>query len=190
MITDFGTRSPAVVPSLSLALEVRLLERVRDRTDATAWAEFVELYQPVLRAFVRQHGVREADIQDVVQETPSAATGLVRWRGSSTTRPGGGSGRGSGGSLATPPRTGFGSGRAEPARRPSGASTIRPGRQSPNPRTSGTGADSARFSIQSWRKCARQLSRRPGRVSRVKFCTDGRPTNWRANSASPRTRCT
>lgn len=48
--------------------EARLLERVRDRTDAAAWAEFVSLYHPVLSAFVRRHGVCAADVPDVVQE--------------------------------------------------------------------------------------------------------------------------
>jgi RNA polymerase sigma-70 factor (ECF subfamily) len=48
--------------------ETRLLERVRDRTDAGAWSEFVAAYQPVLRAFVRRHGVFGDDILDVVQE--------------------------------------------------------------------------------------------------------------------------
>lgn len=48
--------------------EARLLERVRDRTDAAAWAEFVSEYQPVLTAFVRRRGVLPADVPDVVQE--------------------------------------------------------------------------------------------------------------------------
>jgi len=60
--------SPANRDSQSLSLEGRLLERVRDRTDAVAWAEFVDEYQPVLRAFVRRQGVYAADVPDVVQE--------------------------------------------------------------------------------------------------------------------------
>jgi RNA polymerase sigma-70 factor (ECF subfamily) len=48
--------------------EARLLERVRDRTDAAAWAEFVDEYEPVLRAFARRNGVAAADVPDVVQD--------------------------------------------------------------------------------------------------------------------------
>src|SRR5262249_44869585 len=42
--------------------------RVRDRTDAAAWAEFVRVYQPVIRAFVRRHGVTAGDVPDLVQD--------------------------------------------------------------------------------------------------------------------------
>ena len=54
--------------SQSQSAEVRLLKRVRDRTDAGAWEAFVDEYQPVLRAFVRRQGVYAADVPDVVQE--------------------------------------------------------------------------------------------------------------------------
>jgi RNA polymerase sigma-70 factor (ECF subfamily) len=48
--------------------EVRLLERVRDRTDAGAWEAFVGEYEPVLRTFVRRQGVDATDVPDLVQE--------------------------------------------------------------------------------------------------------------------------
>jgi RNA polymerase sigma-70 factor (ECF subfamily) len=48
--------------------EVRLLERVRDSRDSAAWAEFVDVYQPVLSAFVRRNGVPTRDVPDVVQD--------------------------------------------------------------------------------------------------------------------------
>src|SRR5262249_40979600 len=48
--------------------ETRLLERVRDRTDAAAWAEFVEVYEPVLRAFLLRNGVAAADVPDETQD--------------------------------------------------------------------------------------------------------------------------
>jgi RNA polymerase sigma-70 factor (ECF subfamily) len=48
--------------------EARLLERVRDRADAAAWAEFVDRYEPVLRAFARRNGVAASDVPDVVQD--------------------------------------------------------------------------------------------------------------------------
>jgi RNA polymerase sigma-70 factor (ECF subfamily) len=48
--------------------EVRLLQRVRDRADTGAWEEFVEVYQPMIRAFVRRHGVTASDVPDIVQD--------------------------------------------------------------------------------------------------------------------------
>lgn len=60
--------SPSDVETRPHSREVELLERVRDRTDAAAWSAFVAEYQPVLRAFVRRHGVKAADVPDVVQD--------------------------------------------------------------------------------------------------------------------------
>jgi RNA polymerase sigma factor (sigma-70 family) len=68
MMTGSATYSPADVASGPQSPEIRLLQRVRDRTDAGAWAEFVDVYQPVLRAFLRRQGVIAADIQDVMQD--------------------------------------------------------------------------------------------------------------------------
>jgi RNA polymerase sigma-70 factor (ECF subfamily) len=62
------TRSLAVAARKPRAPEARLLERVRDRTDAAAWEEFVAVYEPVLRAIVRRNGVAAADVPDVVQD--------------------------------------------------------------------------------------------------------------------------
>jgi RNA polymerase sigma-70 factor (ECF subfamily) len=45
-----------------------LLMKVRDPADGQAWGEFVALYEPLLRAYVRQRGLSEDDIDDVVQE--------------------------------------------------------------------------------------------------------------------------
>jgi RNA polymerase sigma factor (sigma-70 family) len=47
---------------------VSLIERVRDRGDAVAWAEFFSIYQPLLLAYVRRRGVAEHDAVDVVQD--------------------------------------------------------------------------------------------------------------------------
>jgi RNA polymerase sigma factor (sigma-70 family) len=44
-----------------------LLERVRKTGDTTAWGTFVELYSPLLLAWVRRFGVPPADQPDVVQ---------------------------------------------------------------------------------------------------------------------------
>jgi RNA polymerase sigma-70 factor (ECF subfamily) len=45
-----------------------LLMKVRDPADGQAWGEFVALYEPLLRAYVRQRGLSEQDIDDVVQD--------------------------------------------------------------------------------------------------------------------------
>src|SRR4051812_32104563 len=67
MMTSSVTYSLAGRARTPRSPEVRLLERVRDRTDAAAWAEFVDVYEPVLRAFLRRQGVPSADVPDVVQ---------------------------------------------------------------------------------------------------------------------------
>lgn len=51
-----------------LETRLSLLDRVRDPADAAAWAEFVELYRPLLLAYVRNRGVGEHDALDIVQE--------------------------------------------------------------------------------------------------------------------------
>jgi RNA polymerase sigma-70 factor (ECF subfamily) len=45
-----------------------LLMRVRDPADAEAWGEFVTLYEPLLKAYVRHRGLGEEDDRDVVQD--------------------------------------------------------------------------------------------------------------------------
>src|SRR5436853_7229547 len=47
---------------------VSLIQRVRDNEDADAWNEFVDVYRPLLTAYVRKRGVSEHDAADVVQE--------------------------------------------------------------------------------------------------------------------------
>jgi RNA polymerase sigma factor (sigma-70 family) len=51
-----------------LETRLSLVERVRDPSDAAAWAEFVTVYQPLLTAYVRKRGVPEADAADIVQD--------------------------------------------------------------------------------------------------------------------------
>ena len=46
-----------------------LLARIRDLSDREAWGEFLELYEPVIRRYLRGRGLREADAADVAQET-------------------------------------------------------------------------------------------------------------------------
>jgi RNA polymerase sigma-70 factor (ECF subfamily) len=45
-----------------------LLVRIRDRTDEDAWAEFVDLYAPLVYALARRHGLQDADAADLTQE--------------------------------------------------------------------------------------------------------------------------
>src|SRR5690349_18339443 len=45
-----------------------LLVRIRNRRDTEAWAEFVEIYAPLIYALVRRHGLQDADAADLTQE--------------------------------------------------------------------------------------------------------------------------
>jgi RNA polymerase sigma-70 factor (ECF subfamily) len=45
-----------------------LLERLRDRADAEAWQRLVDLYSPLLSAWLRRHSLQDADVDDLVQE--------------------------------------------------------------------------------------------------------------------------
>ena len=57
-----------------------LLLRVKERGDAEAWREFVEIYEPVIYRLVRQKGIQHADAQDLVQEALLAVSvAIERW---------------------------------------------------------------------------------------------------------------
>jgi RNA polymerase sigma-70 factor (ECF subfamily) len=45
-----------------------LIHRVRDTQDAASWAEFVELYEPLLLSYVRSRRIPPTDVRDIVQE--------------------------------------------------------------------------------------------------------------------------
>ena len=45
-----------------------LLQRLRQPAEQQAWARFVELYTPVLYAWARRLGLRDADAADLIQE--------------------------------------------------------------------------------------------------------------------------
>lgn len=51
-----------------LETRLSLLDRVRDPANAAAWSEFVELYRPLLLAYVRKRGISEHDALDIVQD--------------------------------------------------------------------------------------------------------------------------
>jgi RNA polymerase sigma-70 factor (ECF subfamily) len=48
--------------------QASLLVRLRDAGDAAAWAQFVDLYGPLIFAFGRRRGLQEADAADLTQE--------------------------------------------------------------------------------------------------------------------------
>lgn len=45
-----------------------LLVRIRNRDDASAWSEFVEIYSPLIYGFSRKQGLQDADAVDVTQD--------------------------------------------------------------------------------------------------------------------------
>jgi RNA polymerase sigma factor (sigma-70 family) len=45
-----------------------LLIRIRHHDDAEAWAEFLEIYQPLIRQMARKFGLQDADSTEVTQE--------------------------------------------------------------------------------------------------------------------------
>lgn len=55
-----------------------LLVRIRDAQDGRAWAEFVEIYAPLVYAFVRRGGLQDADAADLTQEVLCAVARAAR----------------------------------------------------------------------------------------------------------------
>ncbi|MBC7817357.1 MAG: sigma-70 family RNA polymerase sigma factor [Planctomycetaceae bacterium] len=57
-----------------------LLLRLRDTHDQRAWAEFWEMYQPLILRLVRQKGLQDADAREVTQEVLVSVAGAIgRW---------------------------------------------------------------------------------------------------------------
>ncbi len=54
-----------------------LLVRLRDRRDEAAWAEFVELYGPLVYGYLRKQGLQDADAADLCQDVLGAVAGAV-----------------------------------------------------------------------------------------------------------------
>jgi RNA polymerase sigma-70 factor (ECF subfamily) len=64
--------SPSTRPSL--------LVRLRDPQDERAWAEFLEIYGPLVRRLALRRGLQEADAADLTQEVFRAvAVAIERW---------------------------------------------------------------------------------------------------------------
>jgi RNA polymerase sigma-70 factor (ECF subfamily) len=57
-----------------------LLLRIRDRDDARAWEEFVEIYEPLLYRLIRAKGIQHADAQELTQDALLAVVSAIeRW---------------------------------------------------------------------------------------------------------------
>jgi RNA polymerase sigma-70 factor (ECF subfamily) len=57
-----------------------LVLRLRDPRDQAAWAEFVEIYEPLVYRLARHKGLQDADAQDLCQEVFRAvAAAIQRW---------------------------------------------------------------------------------------------------------------
>ncbi len=54
-----------------------LLVRIRDSSDHSAWQQFVQLYEPLLRSYLRRHGLQDADAADVAQDTLQRVAGAI-----------------------------------------------------------------------------------------------------------------
>jgi RNA polymerase sigma factor (sigma-70 family) len=52
-----------------------LLLRLRDPRDGAAWAEFVELYSPVVYGYARKQRLQDADAEDLCQDVLQAVAG-------------------------------------------------------------------------------------------------------------------
>lgn len=50
------------------ATPLSLLDRLRQRPDAAGWQRLVDLYTPLLQAWLRRYALQPSDVDDVVQE--------------------------------------------------------------------------------------------------------------------------
>jgi RNA polymerase sigma-70 factor (ECF subfamily) len=68
---------PVMVSRNSPVTRPSLLVRLRDAADQRAWAEFVEIYTPLIFRFCRHRGLQEADAADVAQEVMRAVSRAI-----------------------------------------------------------------------------------------------------------------
>ena len=54
-----------------------LLIRIRDHADRESWAEFVEVYAPLVYGFVRRQGLQDADSADLTQDVLRSVAGAI-----------------------------------------------------------------------------------------------------------------
>jgi RNA polymerase sigma factor (sigma-70 family) len=56
----------------SVTTRPSLLARIKDTGDRQAWAEFVDIYAPLIYGFARRQGLQDADAADLTQEVLGA----------------------------------------------------------------------------------------------------------------------
>src|SRR5262245_19195974 len=56
----------------SVSTRPSLLARIKDTGDRQAWAEFVDIYAPLIYGFAQKQGVQDADAADLTQEVLGA----------------------------------------------------------------------------------------------------------------------
>jgi RNA polymerase sigma factor (sigma-70 family) len=61
----------------SVSTRPSLLVRIRDHRDRQAWAEFVEIYAPMVYGYAHKHGLQDADAGDLTQEVLRAVARSV-----------------------------------------------------------------------------------------------------------------
>jgi RNA polymerase sigma factor (sigma-70 family) len=62
------------------ATRLSLIVKLRDPTDASAWREFLALYEPLIYQLARRKGLQDADARDLCQEVLRAVAGAIdRW---------------------------------------------------------------------------------------------------------------
>src|SRR5262249_4484786 len=62
----------------AFARRLTLLLRLRDARDDGAWAQFVDLYAPLVFGFARKHGLQDADAADLTQDVLQAVSGAIQ----------------------------------------------------------------------------------------------------------------
>jgi RNA polymerase sigma factor (sigma-70 family) len=62
--------SPVTRPSL--------LVRIRDKGDARAWCQFVDIYAPLIHGFARKQGLQDADAADLTQDVLGIVAGSIQ----------------------------------------------------------------------------------------------------------------
>jgi RNA polymerase sigma factor (sigma-70 family) len=55
-----------------------LLLRLRDAADGPAWAQFVDIYAPLIYDFARQRGLQDADAADLTQDVLAVVSQSIR----------------------------------------------------------------------------------------------------------------
>jgi DNA-directed RNA polymerase specialized sigma24 family protein len=80
------------VTSASLLERVKL-DRVKSEAQSPAWQRLVEIYEPLIRGWLRRHNLADSDADDLVQEVMTivvrrllSAAGNRSWRRTASSR--------------------------------------------------------------------------------------------------------